>query len=486
MNHRNKIYEALISLSIIIIVSISACKKQVEVEAPYNTVNAGNVFNDDATAKAALIGIYTEMSRSLIFSGNASITIFTGLSSDEFTLFSGVTDLRINAYYANLLVSNPSRDYGSESWKAIYPTIYYCNAAIEGLSGSTSLIPSIKNQLLGEAKFLRAFYYFYLVNLYGELPLALSTDYKVNRLLSRSTKENVYSQIIADLTDAYDLLSIDYLDGNLNTYPGAVERVRPTKSVVAAFLARVYLFQGNNYANVESKATEVINRSIYSLDSLNDTFLKNSKEAIWQLQPINSGRSTEDARTFILTSTGPTTNTTRPVYLCDALLNSFEPGDLRKTKWINSVIATGSGIKYYYPFKYKNNGSTVTEYLMVLRLGEQYLIRAEARIQQGNTSGALSDLNAIRNRAGLPDYSGATDKNSLLAAILHERQVELFTESGHRWLDLKRTGTVDALMTVMTPQKSGGVVQWNSYKQLFPIPFTDIERNRSLTQNSGY
>src|SRR5205085_2875647 len=148
--------------------------------------------------------------------------------------------------------------------------------------------------------------------------------------------------------------------------------------------------------------------------------------------------------------------------------------------WINSVVAGGSGITYYFPFKYKDNSSTVTEYLMVLRLGEQYLIRAEARAQLGNTSGALSDMNAIRRRAGLPDYSGATDKNSLLAAILHERQVELFTEWGHRWLDLKSAGALNALMAVITPKKTGGAIQWSSYKQLYPIPYSDIKGDPNL------
>jgi hypothetical protein len=120
---------------------------------------------------------------------------------------------------------------------------------------------------------------------------------------------------------------------------------------------------------------------------------------------------------------------------------------------------------------------------MVFRLAEQYLIRAEARAQQGNVSGSQSDLNAIRTRAGLPNTT-ANDKASLLTAIQHERQVEMFTEWGHRWFDLKRTGTIDAVMSVIAPAKGGGA--WNSNKALLPLPLGDLQADQNLTQNPGY
>jgi hypothetical protein len=464
----------------------SGCKKQVQVDAPYTTINAGNVFNDDATAKSALTGIYTQMANSPAFSGSRSIELYSGLSADELSLYSGVTDSRLIAHYTNSLASNGTADLGTDAWKSLYSFLYQANSAIEGLSASTNVTPAVKQQLLGEAKLLRAFYNFYLVNLYGDLPLQLTTDYKLNAGLARAPKAAVYSQIEKDLSEAYSLLSSDYLDGNLNKYTGIVERLRPTKWAAAALLARIALYNGTSSFNkAESFATEVINNvGFYGLDSLNGVFLKNSKEAIWQLQPVNSGRNTEDATTFILTSTGPTNTTDRPVYLSDTLFKSFETADQRKTKWISNV--TAGSIKYNFPFKYKNNGATVTEYLMVLRLAEQYLIRAEARAQQGNTIGALNDLNLIRNRAGLPNYSGATDNTSLLTAVFRERQFELFTEWGNRWMDLKRSGNIDGVMTGMTTIKTSGNVQWLSYKQFYPLPFSDIQQNKNLVQNAGY
>jgi hypothetical protein len=124
----------------------------------------------------------------------------------------------------------------------------------------------------------------------------------------------------------------------------------------------------------------------------------------------------------------------------------------------------------------------VTEYTVVLRLAEQYLIRAEARAQQGNLLDAQADLNIIRSRAGLSDRS-INNVDLLLTAIMHERQVELFSEWGHRWLDLKRTNTVNAVMSVITPQKGG---TWSSNWAWFPIPQSEIRTNVKLKQNLGY
>jgi hypothetical protein len=114
-----------------------------------------------------------------------------------------------------------------------------------------------------------------------------------------------------------------------------------------------------------------------------------------------------------------------------------------------------------------------------MRLAEQYLIRAEARANQDNTSDAIADLDTIRNRAGLPFISPDITKADLLNAIFHERQVELFSELGHRWLDVKRTGKADAIFGI---NKTG----WAPEDALLPIPFKDRQRDPNLTQNKGY
>lgn len=458
------------------LILLSGCKKLIEVNTPTTSISTKNVYTNDQTAIAVLTGLYTIISGSPATGSDlTSIGLITGLSGDELTLYSGAGDPRLKAYYQNNLKNNTSF---TDFWAAIYNEVYVTNAAIEGLNSSSSLTPSVKQQLLGEAKFYRAFCYYHLLNMYGDVPLVIGTEYTVNIILSRSPKEKVWALIISDLQDAETLLTPNYLDGSL--LAETTERIRPTKWAAAALLARSYLYTGD-WKNAELRSTEVINNTaLYNLDSLNKVFLMNSREAIWQLQPVNYHSNTEDAKIYVLPSTGPSIFT--PVYLSPQLINSFEPNDQRKRRWVDTV--TSAGILYYYPYKYKLNSidDPLGEYNTVLRLGEQYLLRAEARAQQGNIKGAKDDLNLLRNRAGLQDYTN-TDQVQLLAAIYHERQVELFTEWGHRWFDLKRIQTVNKVMEKVTPLKGGS---WSPNWQLFPLPSYDIRTDGNLTQNAGY
>ena len=144
-------------------------------------------------------------------------------------------------------------------------------------------------------------------------------------------------------------------------------------------------------------------------------------------------------------------------------------------------ITSYNGSTYYYPYKYKTNtpGSGMAEFDMVFRLAEQFLIRAEARAWQDNQSGAKADLDEIRRRAGLNETT-ANDKQSILNAILQERRVEFCFEYGHRWLDLKRTGTINTILSVEKP------ATWRATAALFPIPQNAISTNIKLKQNDGY
>jgi len=218
---------------------------------------------------------------------------------------------------------------------------------------------------------------------------------------------------------------------------------------------------------------------------LDSVFLENSNEAIWQLEPVTSnGFDTEDAFSFILPSSGPD-NYQHFAYLNNTLVNAFEANDQRRQIWVDSVIANST--VYYFPFKYQNasNGAQFTEYTMVLRLAEQFLIRAEAEVQLNNLAMAINDLNAIRQRANLAG-TNATTPQDILNAILRERRVELFTEWGHRWLDMKRTpGMVDLVMgTDSACAQKGGI--WNTNWQWYPIPLTELQADPNLIQNNGY
>jgi hypothetical protein len=471
-------------LSILVLISfwfLSGCKKLVEVPAPVTSLSSANVYSTDATAIAALTGIYSSISNTGTYGAQLpGMSGLAGLSADELTLYSGANNPGLNLYYENALTNN---NPGLDFWPNIYSIIYMANAAITGLTGNVSLTPAVQQQLLGEADFDRAFCYFYLVNLYGDVPLVLTTNYTTNATLARTPAAQVWQQIILDLHEAQMLLSPNFLDQTLLNH--TQERLRPTKWAATALLARVYLYNAN-WTGADSAASAVISNSLFQLNGLGSVFLTTSTEAIWQLQPVtNNGFDTQDAMAFIIPSTGPNSNNT-VAYLNDSMINTFEPNDQRRTQWVDSVIV--GGITYYYPYKYKSDsfGAPITEYEMVLRLGEQYLIQAEAEAYNPiGTGAAIADLNIIRSRAGLPNYAGATDQTSVLNAIYHERRVELFTEWGHRWFDLKRTNTINTVMgTDGACVAKGG--SWNSNWQWYPIPLTELQADPNLVQNNGY
>jgi starch-binding outer membrane protein, SusD/RagB family len=458
-----------------------SCNKLVEVQGPYTSINADNIYENDAAAISSITSIYAKMSSGGLTGGTfRPLSLYCGLSADEYSLFNGIYDPTLSGYYINKLTSANTISF--DFWYNSYPIIYNANIGIEGLDKSKGVSAEVKKQLLGESYFVRALFYFYLTNLYGDVPLALTSDYTQNIYLPRIASDQVYKQCISDLNNAKRFLSENYLD---NTLLGVTsERVRPTKWVASALLSRIYLYTGD-YLNASLEADTLINNPLFAIqDSINKVFLKSDREAIWQLQPVDNGINTAEARFFVLPNTGPSIS--YPVYLNSELANSFQSDDKRKINWVGKISL--NGIDYYYPYKYKvsNLNEPVTEYTSVFRLSELYLIRAEARAQLGSLTGengALSDLNVIRNRAAIGDYNGIVDRVPVLDAILEERRHELFSEFGHRWLDLKRTGNVDEVMSVEATKK-GGV--WNSFASLYPIKLEELKSSPNVKQNPGY
>lgn len=476
---------------VFLFVILISCNKLVEVDSPVTSLTSDNVYTNDATASSVFIGLYAGFSTTSpvrAFSIN-SISLISGLSADELTLFGGSANnnTALVQYYLNKLTSGSATSSSQALWSDFFTKIYTVNIALERLAASDKLTTTVQRQLMGEAKFLRAFFYFYLVNLYGDVPLMVTSDYRINSNLPRTPKAQVYEQMIRDLKEAQELLNASYVGADARSF--TAERTRPVKWAAASLLARVYLYTGD-WKNAEEQASTVINnKALYDTVSLNNVFLKNSKEAIWQWQPVNTGWNTEDARVFILPPSGPTSSLSdegNPVFVSNDLLTAFETGDKRRANWLeNVVVSSGTGnVTYYFPYKYKSAtlNSPVTEYVMALRLAEQYLIRAEARAQQNNLNNAKDDLNLIRSRAGLAAIL-SSDKETVLPAILHERQIELFSEWGHRWLDLKRTGNANAIMSAAAPGKG---TTWNSNWQWYPIPLYDITNDPNLQQNDGY
>ena len=474
-------------VAVTIVLTLSACKKLIEIDPPVNAEVGTEVYKKDNTAIAVLTGLYTRMSNEGFdgaFTGLRSVSIGAGLSADELTL---VDDPNVGYYLPQLHANALTAESYGRGW-SMFEVVYAANAAIEGLTNNTFLSVKVRDQLLGEAKFVRAYCYFYLTSLYGAVPLVLNTDYTATRALARTSQQDVFQAILTDLKEAEVLLSDDFMDAKLTTV--TTERVRPTKWASTALLARCYLYL-EQWGNAETAATKLLtNTARFDLVSSPDkVFLKNSKEAIWQLQPVVAEENTKEGLLFNLVPGAPNFYS-QPVYLSRRVVDAFEKGDLRKVNWTN-FLEVGSDT-FYYPYKYKigTTGQPVSEYLMVMRMSEQYLIRAEARMRQDKLADGIADVNALRTRArgeepdDLPAIAVGISKDSALKVVLHERQVELFTEWGHRWLDLKRTGNVDAVMKVVTPTKGG---TWQSYKQLYPIPAYDIILNNNLKpNNTGY
>ncbi|MNJ98389.1 SusD family protein [compost metagenome] len=468
MKTTNLLYRIYLSVFIVAAsFAISGCKKFVDVGAPNSQLVSATVYINDATLKSALAGLFSQMANETSTNLQFNLSFVTGNSADEMKFY--IPNETYDGFITNSIYDDNATVQGM--WNSSYALIYKANLIIEGVQSSKEgLTDAMKKEAIAEAKFVRAYYYFYLTNLWGDVPLALSTNAVVNNTLFRSPKAEVYKQIIQDLIDARDGLQADY------SY-GAGERIKPNKYAAIALLARVYLYTGD-YVNAQSNASTVISyTTLYNIlptASLTGIFVKNNTEAIFQLNSAAFVGFTQEGQTYAQGSTQV------PMYqISDYLLNAFETGDKRFSSWVGK--STYQGVDYYYPSKYKQkvqNSTALAEYPTYLRLGEQYLIRAEAKVMQNDLDGAISDINVIRNRAGLL-VTSAVAKADIILAIERERRIELFGECGHRWNDLRRTGRAGTVLGAIKPL-------WNENAVLYPIPRSERLNNNNLSQNKGY
>lgn len=447
----------LLAVCLATIMLLSSCEKFVEVEDPPHQLTDDKVFTSDNSATSAMVSVYIAMMNDQ-FGNSGSFVCFSmsslaGMSANELTWTQNNTTAPTFQEFSDRKLT-PENTYVYAFWRDGYKYIYRLNAVLEGLKTATGMTEEVKTQLGGEARFMRAFCYFYLVNLFGDVPLVLNTNYQENMLLPRMPAEKVWEQIITDLKDAKGMLKA--------AYPTA-ERLRPNLYTASALLARTYLYTGK-WEDAEQEADGIIQSGVYGsgLPVLNTVFKKSSAEAIWQLQPVRANSNTTEGAQFLVLGT------TRPNYeLTPQMLGAFEPGDKRKTEWVGFSDPLNNP-NWAFPAKYKAGTGALTEYYVVFRLAEQFLIRAEARAMQGaaKLTGAKQDLNVVRDRAGLLPTL-ASDQAAVLTAIAQERRVEFFAEFGHRWLDLKRTNKVNA-------------------EGLYPVPGPEMRANPKLEQNAAY
>ncbi|WP_314241293.1 RagB/SusD family nutrient uptake outer membrane protein [Empedobacter tilapiae] len=435
---------------------IFSCNDFVEVDFPTNQLPSLYVFENETTANGAILNLYSELRDNSIYNGKlSSSSILFGLYADELDYYGNPTS-GLNDIYLHHIDANNAEV--KTVWTNSYKLIYMANASIQGLENSHF---SSKNTLMAEVLFFRAFMYFSLHTIYNEIPYIKSTDYLVNSKCYKNSQSEIYANLIEDLENALVLLQ----DANINT------NTRINKFTIYALLAKIHLYN-KEWSKAINYSDLIIHSNRFQLvNDINTEFLKNSTSTIFQLKTAKEGSPTNEAPIFTITGQNPTN-----IALTKNFLNSFESGDLRKIYWVKS----SSNGNWFFSSKYKqiNTLATSSEYSIVFRLPEIILIRAEAYVNTNKKNEAISDINSIRNKAGLNGISNTNE--NLFEAILNERQHELFCEHGNRWFDLKRFGLLSQTLLPLKPS-------FQDFHQYFPIPESELILNQNLLpQNQGY
>jgi hypothetical protein len=432
----------------------TSCEDDLELVNP-NRIGPEIVYNSDKNIKSALTGAYNGLSAGGFYGGETFRNSELLADNDE-VVFSGTFDDVSDMYRKEMIAAN---DVASELWINAYYTINIANNVL----GAISIVnDDDETQVEGEALFLRGISYFELVlfhaqpysagnaNMNPGVPLMLTADANSVEQKSRSTVEEVYAQIIADLTDAEGLLAEGLSSG------------KATKEAAAAFLSRVYL-QMADYTNARDAAHRVILSDIYALNgAFEDAFNGGSTpEDIFDI-PVSSIDGTNSMNLFYAAADNGGRG---DIEVMPAHLALYEVGDVR-----GSFFYVDSGTGDTRVSKWINRYGNVK----VIRLAEMYLTRAECNARLSASIGAtpLADVDLVRARAGLGTIGTAT-----VNAILNERRLELAHE-GQRLHDIKRLqGTVTS---------GANVYAFDDSKLVFPIPQREMDVNSSLVQNEGY
>lgn len=441
---------------------LTACENLVEVGYPTNQLGTAQVFEDVQTANAALASLYAKLRDNSVLSGGSYVGAgpMLGFYTDELDLYNtGESQNPLDMYLTQQQATNT---VVKNIWTASYQQIYYTNSIVYGAEHSTALSDTDKNRIRGEAILVRSLIYFYLQQLFGDIPYTTSLDYEYNRHLSKTDAAALLEQLKVDVTEVAGLLEDDYRDA---------ERIYPNRKVAQLVLAKIYLTE-HNYEQAEQMATTILQSSLYEFENdMSEVFYKSGKHILWQIKPNKSGDGVQEVSLYYFTGAAPHT-----CALTENLVSTFAGDDLRKQLWMAEV--TFNGNTWYRPYKYKNRSNNTNEYSIVFRLEEIYFIMAEALAKQNRFDEALPYLNVTRERAGLTAFSSLSGE-AFTDELLAEKRREFFTEFGHRFLDLKRWGRLNELKTLKP--------NWEDYKQVWPLPQSELLLNPNLyPQNPGY
>jgi hypothetical protein len=437
-----------------------SCEKMLEVDMPTNQISAEQVFENVQTANAALSGLYAGLYDNSPLSGDQTGRIL-GLYTDELNFYQATSNTGIIEVYQNSLIdSNPLIN---TYWTNAYQKVYMSNAILEGVEYSASLPAADKQRLKGEALVIRSVLFFYLQQLYGDIPFPVTTNYMINQSIGKTPSAEVLERIETDLKEAAPLLS--------DTYRNA-ERIFLNRKAAQLFLAKVLMTQ-KKWNEAELVLKEIRQSSLYQFQNdITKVFEKTGTHILWQLKPKNNTDPVKEMSSYYFANAAPLNAALSP-----AFYQIFDPADKRRLNWITPVMVGAN--TWYRVNKYKNTANNTTEYSVVLRLEEVYLLLAEALAQQDKTTEAVPLINAIRQRAGISLLNVPVSKETLLNEILTENRKEFFTETGHRFMDLKRNNQLNSL--------TGVKPNWKTYHRLWPIPQKELLLNNQLNpQNEGY
>lgn len=496
----------IIIVSLIICFSQLSCKKEFLNKTDPTKVGTGNFYKTKLEIEQAVNGIYGQLQPVI-----NDQWIFNELPSDNTTIDYNPDDRgQANAREAfEFWTVNSGTGNIEGMYNQYYNGIYNINNTLFKLPGS-DVDEEFKKQIEGQLKFIRAYYYFNLVQYFGNVILITEPLEEPNQAWEylREPQEKVYNQIESDLSEAATLLPVKYNAANTG---------RATKGAALALLGKVYLTK-KQYSDAVNTLTQVLSLGYALLPSYADVFdpqKKNGQESIFEIQ-YQGGNDQGEWSSFIYTfaprlSAGAVTGfaQSRPggwnIPTKD-IIASYESGDLRKDISLKEGYINDKGEWISVPFVNKYNhphsiyGRTDDNW-PILRYSDVLLMLAEAINEQtGPTSDSYSYLNQVRERAGLNPVNGLT-KEAFRTTVLHERRIELAFEN-HRWFDLKRTQTPEELAQFLNAyglkEKANPTVTrsgipysnfdfvFNPSEVLYPIPNNQILINDKLTQNEGY
>ncbi len=452
------------SLLAVLLLSFGGCREILE-PPPVDLLVDDLVLKGPDDMEPVRIGLYNAMR------GFGSSTIFAADFTPDYIQNNGTfTD------FNELGTKNitPANSLAGVLWGGIYNTVYMANFIEENLGEVSRVSQEEKDVLLAQARFCRGYAYFIAAHTFGDVPKVVNTDVQTNRSIARTPKSEILAWVKEDYEAALAALPERWDQDN-----ATLNKQFATKNAARAALARYHLYEGN-WQSAEEMANAVISNRLQALDSSYVTVISTEfdSESILELAYANSASDDPGTSTTGLNNILVGRREVIPSNSYVQEIVNLNAGTRRATITFNSSNQQG-----------RDNGWTVTKYgtpdqgnnnISVFRLAEMYLVRAEARAQQNRitgTSGALADLNVLRRRAKAPLAAFSTQA-AALSAIETERLYELSFE-GHRWFDLKRTGRLNAVMTVFSPR-------WNEKYNLWPVPQTEIQTNRLLVQNAGY